>query len=177
MFQMRSSLFIGLFAALAGIVGCSDGVRTIPVQGIVTFNGEPVERAEICFVREGPTKKGEPAPPAIARTEADGTFTLKTGDRLGAVPGRYRVTVQKSNLEDLNIPNPLPKPYRKNDHVAYMIANNLVVQQLLPSKYSDMGNSPLEVDVSTDASKNHFDLMLEGEPPKSLPVKSANSNR
>jgi len=132
----------------------------------VLFNGTPVEKAEVCFIREAGTEKGDPAPPAIAVTGTDGRFSLKTGDREGAVPGHYRITVQKSNFEQLNIPNPLPKPYRKKDIAAYMIANHLVVTHLLPEEYADMNKSPLTGEVSTDEAANEFDLLIVGEAPK-----------
>jgi hypothetical protein len=145
--------------------GCGGGIDIVEVTGTVRFNGTPVQKAEVCFIREGGTAKGEPAPPAIAVTGPDGAFSLKTGDRHGAVPGRYRVTVQKSNFEDLKIPNPLPKPYRKKDIAAYMIANKLVVSHLLPEEYADMNKSPLSAEVVADGT-NHFDLSLVGTAPK-----------
>lgn len=157
-----------LIAALviAGLSGCGRSIKVVAVKGRVTFNGNPVDKAEVCFIREAGTPKGEPAPPAIAVTAEDGTFSLITDNRSGAVPGHYRVTVQKTNFHDLKIPKPLPKPYRgEKDIMAYMVANNLVVYPLLPEKYADMRNSPLTADVVTDSSKNKFELALEGEPP------------
>ncbi|MFO0916909.1 MAG: hypothetical protein U0872_01160 [Planctomycetaceae bacterium] len=162
--------------ALAAAAGCG-GMKVVPVEGVVTWNGMPVDKAEVCFIRDDKTKKGEPAAPAIARTDENGVFTLKTGDQIGALPGHYRVTVQKSNLEDLDIPNPLPAPYRQRDIIAYMVANNLVVEHLLPTKYSDMRNSPLEVDVTADGSNTQIELMLEGEPPKLQGKKTAKTSR
>ncbi len=153
-----------MFAVVSS--GCGRDIPIVPVKGRVTFNGEPVERAEVCFIREAGTAKGEPAPPAIALTDAGGEFALQTGARAGAMPGQYRVTVQKTNFEDLNIPNPLPKPYRQKDIAAYMIANKLVVYQLLPQEYADMQKSPLNVEVTKSAADNNFDLELTGEPPK-----------
>jgi hypothetical protein len=147
--------------------GCGGGgIDIVEVTGTIFLNGTPVPKAEVCFIREGGTAKGEPAPPAIAVTGPEGQFTLKTGDRDGAVPGKYRVTVQKSNFEDLKIPNPLPKPYRKKDIPAYMIANKLVVKQLLPEKYADMNKSPLSAEVVVD-EENHFEFDLIGPDPKS----------
>jgi hypothetical protein len=164
----RLKLVCALVLGSAVASGCGGGIDIVEVTGTVQFSGAPVPKAEVCFIREAGTDKGEPAPPAIAVTGPDGTFTLKTGDRDGAVPGRYRVTVQKSNFEDLNIPNPLPKPYRKKDIAAYMIANKLVVSHLLPLEYADMNRSPLSAEVVADGT-NHFDLTLVGtapEPPR-----------
>jgi hypothetical protein len=165
-----------LVVAATSSAGCGSKIQVVPVTGVVTFNGNPVKKAEVCFIREGNAPHGDPAPPAIAVTDAEGAFSLTTGELSGAVPGHYRVTVQKTNFEDLNIPDPLPKPYRKKDVVGYMMANKLVVYKVLPEVYSDMRNSPLSADVTPDETKNVFRFELEGEAPKP-PSQSASPGR
>jgi hypothetical protein len=83
----------GLAVVLAGLLmaaaGCGSGRGTVPVEGIVTLDGQPLENAAVSFV----PAKGRPA---TAQTDAAGKFKLMTfapGD--GAAPGPYKVGVSK----------------------------------------------------------------------------------
>ena len=73
------------------LVGCNSASvsGTVPVGGKVTYKGAPVEGAIITFVPEG---KGRTA---TATTDAGGVFSLTTVDASGAMPGKYKVTVDK----------------------------------------------------------------------------------
>lgn len=84
--------------ALAGLIpGCSSGVdlpETAPVVGVVTYQGQPVEGADVTFIRTGGGQ------PARGDTDAQGKFVLHTyvnpeNNVEGAVPGDYQVTVKK----------------------------------------------------------------------------------
>src|SRR5205807_3876676 len=57
-------LLSGLLAITA--TGCG-GIGTVPVQGVVLFNGKPVDRANVTFLRAS----GELGPAAIAVTGED----------------------------------------------------------------------------------------------------------
>lgn len=152
-----------LFTILAA--GCGgDELELVPVVGKVMFNGEPVDKAHIGFIRDSMNTKIEgPAPAAIATTADDGTFTLMTNEAEGAVPGTYRVTVNKTTRVDMDIPNPLPKGY-VND-TAYMMAKGLVAEPLLPLQYSSITSTPLTFEVTSDSKGNQFEIELEGEAP------------
>jgi hypothetical protein len=61
------------------------------VSGVVTYKTQPVADATVTFVPVGQT------PAAVAKTDAEGQFTLKTFDEGdGAVPGQYNVTITKT---------------------------------------------------------------------------------
>lgn len=78
----------GLLLLVAG--GCGSGNTTIPVEGVVTLDGQPLEGAAVNFV---PDPKGRPA---HGETDAAGKFQLSTfapGD--GAIPGVHKVGVSK----------------------------------------------------------------------------------
>jgi hypothetical protein len=152
-----------LFTILAA--GCGgDELELVPVAGKLTFKGEPVGKAHIGFIRDSMNAKVEgPGPAAIATTAEDGTFTLKTNEAEGAVPGTYRVTVNKTTRVDMDIPNPLPKGY-VND-TAYMMAHGLVAEPLLPLQYSSITSTPLTFEVTSDSKGNNFEVKLEGEAP------------
>jgi hypothetical protein len=68
-------------------VGCG-GSGTVPVQGIVRLDGQPLRSASVQFVPEDSGRD------ATATTDQDGRFVLSTfepGD--GALPGNYKVVV------------------------------------------------------------------------------------
>jgi hypothetical protein len=72
-------------------LGCtgSDGLN--PVEGQVFFKNEPLKGAVLTFHRKGadPVKTHPP----VGSTNDQGTFTLTTGDKEGAVEGEYVVTL------------------------------------------------------------------------------------
>ncbi|GIW99923.1 MAG: hypothetical protein KatS3mg111_3256 [Pirellulaceae bacterium] len=77
---------------LMGLSGCGgDKLPTVPVSGVVTLDGKPLEGATVTFVPQSPGART-----ASALTGSDGRFvltTVKGGD--GAVPGTYAVTIKK----------------------------------------------------------------------------------
>lgn len=87
-----SGLVIGL--ALTGLVGgcqkTSTRPKTVPVDVTVSYGDKLISGATVVFVpKDGP--RG-----AVGRTDAQGRaklMTFVTGD--GAIPGRYRVTIEK----------------------------------------------------------------------------------
>ena len=101
--------------SLLMVCGCGGGDRpdTIATSGIVTYQGKPVEGAQVMFT-------SEVARPASATTDGAGRFeltTFRSGD--GAVASEYCITITKSEIlptEDTNNPyaqtrNALPGKY------------------------------------------------------------------
>lgn len=92
-----------LFLVVAGAaavceVGCSKAPKlpTVPVSGVVTYNGTPLANAQVAFIPKG----GGEAKNANGLTDAEGKFTLQTfiggsTQASGAIPGDYIVTVSK----------------------------------------------------------------------------------
>lgn len=169
--KLRVSSFAwGLLVVIAS--GCGGkGITIVPVTGTVTWNGNPVSRADVGFMREAVGGK-EPAPPATAVTGEDGGFRLMTNGHDGAVPGKYKVTIQKSSKADMNIPRPLPEGFHTD--IQYMMAHNLVPYALLPPQYAGSDKTPLTLEVSADPEKNKFEIKIEGAaPPKPTGAKAA----
>ena len=133
------SYVIPLLAALLLAGGCSEketGPKRVQATGTVNYKGQPVEGAMVILSPETP---GVPA--ATAQTDASGQFKLGTkeaGD--GAVPGRYKVTIAKTETplqeeikeDDPRYGNPLPEVQSK---------------ELLPVKYKDPAKSGLSVEI------------------------------
>ena len=76
-------LCLGFFLALA--LGC--GKHESSITGTVTFDGTPLTRGTVTFH----PKAGGAA--AYARIDADGNYTVKTGDQEGLKAGEYVATV------------------------------------------------------------------------------------
>jgi hypothetical protein len=126
--QMRIPCRISILSLLliAGGFGCgnSSDVQTVPVTGVVTFEGQPVDGATVYFAPE----KG---PAARAETDEEGKFSLMTnrpGD--GAVPGKFKVGIAKF-VPDMKTAND-PVPGMKNT---------------LPDKYNNPTSSGLTATV------------------------------
>ncbi len=91
---MRSSLVrLSLLAALlAATAGCgSEASSTAPVRGRVFYKGSPLPGGSIVFTPDA--DKGCQGPLARGEIRPDGTYTLTTDGRPGAVPGWHRITI------------------------------------------------------------------------------------
>src|SRR5580704_9537536 len=101
-FASRGVALRGLMSfALTGfaIVGCgpqAPALKTAPVAGTVTYNGNAVEGAQVVF---SPVNKNDRS--AVGTTDASGRFTVQTpvgGEKMakGALAGDYSVVVVKN---------------------------------------------------------------------------------
>lgn len=76
------------------LVGCggSKGPNTVDAMGVVTFDGAPVEKANVVFINGSVT--------AAAITDSQGNFVLRhENEKDGAVPGNYQVQVSKTIMK------------------------------------------------------------------------------
>ena len=132
----RAPFWPGL--ALLLIVGCGRGTPlTMPVKGIVTFQGSPLAEADVAFTPKG-------GRPATGRTDAAGRFTLttyKTND--GAMNGQHTVTVCKHVKKD---------PNATGAYFDYA--------QVTPEKFGRPNESPLRAEVTASGPNEFtFDIM------------------
>src|SRR5262245_38938119 len=87
------SLVAGLILLSALGAGCGGKYTPVPVSGVVTLDGAPVEGATVLFYAVGDEKDGRPA---HGTTNKAGEFRLSTlGKEDGALPRRYKVVVTK----------------------------------------------------------------------------------
>ena len=88
-------LLVALLLIGLPILGCSSGLRTEFVEGIVTLEGEPLEDALVTFI---PASEGT-ARAAVGTTDAKGRYTLTTVEGgkpgKGTTEGSYKITVAK----------------------------------------------------------------------------------
>ena len=132
---------VGL-AVLVAIIGCdSSGVgRLVPVQGKVTYEGQPLATGSLAFkpdAEKGNTSKFEPA----ANIEADGSYRLFTAEREGAPLGWYKVSVVAQSPAD-----------EKNPYAA--------MKSLIPARYAETGTSNLAIEVVETPPAGAYDLKL-----------------
>jgi hypothetical protein len=139
----RIVLAAGLGCLLA--TGCSDGMKTAPVKGTLTYKGKPVPNGTITFIPEGN------GPAATGEIRPDGTFeltTYKKGD--GAVLGKHTVMIVAIQDQSDRLPedrSPLPPP-------------------IVPAKYLSNQTSGLKAEVRDQSNTVDFDLTDDKAGPK-----------
>lgn len=79
-----------LVSLVAGGCGGPNGPPFVPVEGRVTFAGQPVTTGEIFFAPD--LSKGADGPMSVGELRSDGSYSLRgPGGRVGAVIGSHRV--------------------------------------------------------------------------------------
>jgi hypothetical protein len=141
------------FIFAAALLGCErNGAKTpttVPLTGVVSFDGAPVAGASVVFHPEGTDDRA-----ASAVTDASGRFIAKTslsGNLLvdGAVPGTYRVTVIK--LDPRSSKSPAELMAAQTDGSAPAVVS------VLPERYSRPETSGYTINVT---EKGNRDLQL-----------------
>ena len=139
---------------LAMTIGCAADRRdvepTYPVSGTVTFDGEPVEGAQVVFVAVGEGLG------AVGTTDSSGRYSLTTfqaGD--GALPGEYQVRItQFAGAVAEN-----PGSDSDEDYVDPGRDDAWVPENLLPAHYADPGTSGLTATV-TEGDNSRINFVL-----------------
>jgi hypothetical protein len=78
---------------LAAVPGCAKGPgeRLVPVSGMITVKGKPLEAGTVVFHPDA--ARGNAGTQEPRGTLAEGRYELTTGGRKGAPPGWYKVAV------------------------------------------------------------------------------------
>lgn len=134
----------------------------------MTYNDKPVSDAEVIFQYEnGNSSSG--------RTDAAGKFTLLYfGNPKGAAAGKCLVSVNKSAAlagsglpagTETKDPMEMMKLMQKAGEDTMKKASDggsyVAPKGELPAKYSDFKTSGLSYEITTDESKNNFDIVLK----------------
>src|ERR1700752_1592241 len=132
-----------LLIVIVAACGCNrSGLNLAYVEGVVTYNGQPVEQAGVLF-------KPDTGPFAMGTTDAEGKFTLTTANRPGALIGEHKVSISKTKTTVLQRPGETLPRFK--------------VEYLVPQKYESPANSELKATVSKKKSENHFTFDLKGK--------------
>jgi hypothetical protein len=153
-----ATLALGLLLAASG---CSKS--TVKVEGKVTLDGKPLDRAAVAFVPEDGN-----GVPANGLTGSDGVFrltTFTTGD--GVRPGNYKVTITKVAVDDSvagGTVTPSDSNAMKDAYKKFLDKpqhKDTKPKSSVPAVYGDAGKTPLKAKVPTDGPIE-FDLKSTG---------------
>lgn len=157
----RAAIVVGMaILASAGCGGGSSGPKmptfegeAIPVSGVVTLDGTPVEDAAVTFTYDGQAPSGFIN--GTGKTDSTGKYALQSGSKMGVPAGRYKVTVSKLATKD-------GKPFTEDaagglDFEQARMSG--LIKESLPAKFSDMLATKLSATI-TSGQKDavNFDL-------------------
>ena len=155
-------ILVGLLAI--GLTGCGGDTRYSMVEGTVTYNGEPVEGATVSFQPVSPDGES-----AAGMTDANGRFRLTSTSATvagrGALPGDYRITIQKREPPP---PDPIQAAFDRGE-IDYdemqrrmaargPLATRAASRDLIPARYGQPGTSGLQETVVQGRNAFTFDL-------------------
>jgi hypothetical protein len=88
---------VALLSAVS-LSGCSEGIKTVPVYGHVTFAGR--DAPKVCNIFFQPVKVEGVSRPSTTKCEPDGSYAVKAFERSrGLIPGTYRVRLAYYDLK------------------------------------------------------------------------------
>ncbi|TWU20680.1 hypothetical protein Pla52o_45670 [Novipirellula galeiformis] len=149
---MRNLVCLLVLAQASFFLGCNspasvDGV--VPTKGTVNYQGQPVAGATVTFAPDGSGRASS------GFTDENGHFemtTLQPND--GAMPGKYKVLISKSEVVGA---------LSHEESIAYMEKNGkeptISIKESLPVKYKTAKSSDLTADV-TEGGENDFTFDL-----------------
>lgn len=156
--MFRQLVGLGVLCVFSiGLIGCGGGggPDLAGVEGKVTYKSQPLAGAMVTF---HPTE----GPLATGTTGSDGSFTLTTGGRPGAVLGSHKVSVTKASQAAGQTETLTPEDMRKMQmqKMGPGGGSSSDSKSEIPSRYADPNKSGLEATVSSDESKNDFEFPL-----------------
>jgi hypothetical protein len=160
-------ILLSVSVSLSLIAGCSrsSGPKLAAADGTVKLQGQPLPNATVMFVPE----KG---PVAMAVTDMEGKFQLRTGASRGVVVGPVKVAVTANTGQDEAGLNSVSQQPKTPEEAAQYLKNANELQQkmaqgkdaapksLIPEKYNKTESSGLSYTINADG-KNHFDIELK----------------
>jgi hypothetical protein len=139
--------------ALMVILGCGDDTglaKRYSVTGKVTYKGESVKKGIITFTPDDPSGR------AANGFIEDGYYALTTlGDRDGALPGSYKVsiTAREADYTQVDATAKGGAPRQKD-----IVSANKAAKYLIPAKYGSIQTSGLAAKVEEKSNQYNFDL-------------------
>ncbi|WP_152053899.1 hypothetical protein [Tautonia marina] len=140
----RWTLVATLTIAYASGCGGGDGLQRMPIDGTVTFDGQPLEDGRIQFFPD----PGNAEPIMSGAPITSGSYSIAQVD--GLVPGTYVVRISSASGEEVAV---------TGEGDAQMPGLGPIHPiELIPSKYNTESTLTAEV---TSSGSNTFDFSLE----------------
>ena len=176
----RPNRCLPVLAACVGLLlpACGDRndafAQRYPVSGQVTYNGQPLPKGVIAFVPE----KGAGATGIIE----DGAYALSTGgDRDGALPGKYKVTISAKEDSEATAKEAYAKQIKKPIAEISKVPRDFLAnaanhaKNLVPAGYGDVRTTLFTAEVKETSNTFPFALSDADKPPE--PPRDAASKR
>jgi hypothetical protein len=142
---MTRSLGCCLCGFLCVLAGCDRGETTVPVEGKVLVDGQPLTSGTVIFTPDasrGNTSQHEPR----GQLDAKGVYRANLSkDRGGVPPGWYKISISAQRLKD------------PNDPYSYV--------SVIPTKFAKPETSGLALQVVEKPAPGAYDLALSAKEP------------
>lgn len=152
-----STSILVLALSLVGNAGCgSSGPELFPVSGVVKYQGQPLAGATVTYIPEA--KEGGFA---MATTDAEGRYEMKTGAENGVVAGRSAITVTKFAAPGAAAATPMSPQEMEKQAMSGQLQKSLDDQgkSSIPEQYGTAGTSGLSYEVKkSGTNENNIDL-------------------
>ena len=151
-----SSRRFGVCAAvlMSLVLGCSRGPELANVEGVVTLDGQPLEKVEVIFLPD--SEKGNTGPRASSYTDAQGHYKLHCdqANQDGAALGLNRIYIR-----DLTVPIRLPGMKKAPAELARPDAQSESGKgPRVPAVYTSAGQTPLHLEVKPGSQTHNIEL-------------------
>lgn len=164
----RSTLVVATLVVSLAMTGC--GSSTVTVKGVLKIDGQPVDGATVTFMSEDGKKSFS------GMSDSEGNFALSGPDKIGALPGNYKVLVVKGKkVAGLENMSPEGADYKKQmEKMGKESAkpktgpggptrpgsgeDGSAVKSDLPSIYASVTTTPLTAKVPPDSQPVQIDL-------------------
>ena len=135
------------WVVVAGVLlsGCGPGAGELPVNGVVTWDGAPLDAATVTFYPETPG-----GTVGTAQTGSDGKFVLVgVRGQQGLPPGKYKATVSKIKL---------PGDGKAYDDPTAGAVTETELRSDLPAIYSNPERTILSYSITGDGKPTEIEL-------------------
>jgi hypothetical protein len=132
-----------LAASVLLVAGCGaiSGLDTVPVRGVVTYNGKPLTEGTVVYLPES----GSEGRQATGPIQTDGSFSLTTMSADdGVMKGKYQIVVYAYK------PHP-GEPKTREEHEAMIKKGGIERGYIIPERYTD----PMKSGLSDIVDENH----------------------
>jgi hypothetical protein len=140
---MTRSLFFLPVLAASLFAGCQGGEKLIEVKGQVLVGAQPATKGMGYVTFHPDDKQGNKSlEEPVGAIGPDGTYTLKSREKMGAAPGWYKVGVSIAEVMD-----------PKNPYVTKWLMPE-------PDKYQDWNKSGIRIEVVAKPAAGQYDIKL-----------------